>query len=111
MDAFKTALKLMPVARALIALAQTDAPSYRAASEQARCANCAHFDGSACRRFEFAADVDYICDDYDGRNPMQELRALVEKYGARNSRVDQGTIQAAHDLMVRLGAMCGNKDA
>lgn len=100
----------MPVARALIALAQTDAPNYRPAGEQTRCASCAHFDGSACRRFDFAADVDYICDDYDGRNPMQELKAFVEKYGARNSRVDQAAIQDAHDLMVRLGAMCGGKD-
>lgn len=111
MDTLKTALKLMPVARALIALAQTDAPSYRPASEQARCANCAHFDGSACRRFDFAAGADYICDDYDGRNPMQELKAFVEKYGARNSRVDQAAIQDAHDLMVRLGAMCGGLES
>lgn len=110
MDTLKTALKLMPVARALIALAQTDAPNYRPAGEQTRCASCAHFDGSACSRFDFAADVDYICDDYDGRNPMQELKAFVEKYGARNSRVDQAAIQDAHDLMVRLGAMCGGKD-
>lgn len=39
-------------------------------------------------------------------DPLQELKAFIEKYGARNSRLDQATIQDAHDLMVRLGAMC-----
>ena len=34
------------------------------------------------------------------------LKAMVEQYGARNSRVDMADIQAAHDLTVRLGATC-----
>ena len=46
----------------------------------------------------------------DREQALAELKAFVEKYGARNSRVDQAAIQDAHDLMVRLGAMCGSKD-
>lgn len=75
MDTLKTALKLMPVARALIALDTAE-------SERSQ----------------------------DREQALAELKAFVEKYGARNSRVDQAAIQDAHDLMVRLGAMCGGKD-
>lgn len=65
-----TALKLMPTARAVVALSEAESDRERA---------------------------------------LLELKALVEKYGARNSRADQSVIQDAHDLMVKLGAMCGNE--
>lgn len=100
---------LLPVARALATLAQTDVPNYRPASTQARCANCANFDGAACNLYDFAADYDYICDRYAARAPAQELRALVEKLGARNSRMDASRIQQVHDLCVQLGAECPDK--
>lgn len=63
-----TALKLMPTARAVVALSEAES---------------------------------------DREQALLELKALVEKYGARNSRADQSVIQDAHDLMVKLGAMCG----
>jgi hypothetical protein len=36
---------------------------------------------------------------------------IVDKIGARNSEADLARIQAAHDHMVELGAMCGSGDA
>lgn len=103
-------MDLIKIAGILAAKAQTDAPNYRAASTQARCATCVHFDGQTCDLFNFQADQDYICDRHEARNPMQEMRALIEQAGARHSRGDNSMLQLIHDNAVKLGAMCdGNK--
>jgi 2'-5' RNA ligase len=39
-----------------------------------------------------------------------EQKALVEQYGARNSRPDSQMLQQVHDLTVRLGAVCKKDD-
>lgn len=41
----------------------------------------------------------------------KSLAAVTEKVGARNSKADAETLQAAHDSLVSLGATCGAKHA
>lgn len=104
---YQQALKLYPIAKAYVARAQSDAPDYRPASDVNRCANCAHFDGQECSEFDFTADPDYICNDFAAQEPeIGELRALLERAGARHNSGDNRMLQDIHDLAVRLGAMC-----
>lgn len=63
-------IQLLPVARALILMAQLDAPNYRPASSLNRCASCRHFvRGALCDLYDFNADPDYICSSWQARNP------------------------------------------
>jgi hypothetical protein len=98
----------------LILKAQTVSPGYRVASDPfEKCALCRYYARSPegeCEKYDFAADPDYVCDSYEGREPdIGELRAFVERYGARNSRDDLGLLQQVHDLTVSLGATCDSR--
>lgn len=103
----KAALRLLSIARQR--RAQTDAPSYQAFTDpQANCGLCAHFVRSTeCELYSFAADPDYVCNSFEERQPdVGQLKAMIEKLGARNSHRDMADIQSAHDLTCRLGARC-----
>lgn len=89
--------------------AQTDVPQYRAHTDpQANCGLCEHFVRSAeCDLYGFAADADYVCNSFSERQPdVGQIKAMVEKLGARNSRRDMTMLQQVHDLTSRLGARC-----
>jgi hypothetical protein len=71
--------------------AQSDAPNYQAADTPQRCANCRFFLGDPgrdwCERFDFTADQDYHCDDWEAQRPDEipgyvankaDLAALTE---------------------------------
>lgn len=62
--------------------AQSDAPNYLPASTPERCKTCTHFRGDPgedyCTRFEFTADQDYVCDDWEADNP-DEIPGYVDK--------------------------------
>lgn len=103
------AIQLIPICRALIALARTDAPNYKPSPRFEKCSSCVHFvRATLCERFDFPADPDYVCDDWEAREPdIGEVRAaLVEQFGARNSRIDLKTLQGIHDMTIELGAKC-----
>lgn len=89
--------------------AQTDAPAYRQSSNpQSNCGLCTFFVRSTeCELFNFAADSEYVCNSFEERQPnVGQLQALLEKAGARNSRMDLTMLQHVHDLTHRLGANC-----
>lgn len=46
-------------------------------------------------------------DDVSVAEAEQALEVAIAEIGARNSKADLSTIQAAHDAMVKLGAACG----
>lgn len=101
--------QLVIIAKAYTERAQTDAPNYKAHSNpRMNCGLCQHFVRSVeCDLYSFAADADYVCDSFAEREPdVGQLKGLVEKMGARNSRIDLADIQKTHDLTCRLGAKC-----
>lgn len=103
----KQAIRLLNLAKTR--RAQTDVPQYRAHTDpQENCGLCAHFMRSMeCDLYSFAADADYVCNSFSERQPdVGQLKAMVEKMGARNSRRDMADIQQVHDLTSRLGARC-----
>ena len=66
---------------------QADAPNYRPTHWARRCENCTFFGGQdgiddTCRRFDFVADLDYVCDDWSAQNPDEipgfEGKSLAE---------------------------------
>lgn len=108
MNTFARAARLLPICQAILKM-QTDAPDYQQAGAQMeKCSLCAHFVRSAeCDKHGFPADPEYVCGDFTRRQPDQgELKALVERYGARNSQSDLEILQEIHDHTIKLGALC-----
>jgi 2'-5' RNA ligase len=64
--------------------AQSDAPNYAPASTPQRCKNCKFFLGDPgrdwCERFDFTADQDYHCDDWEAQRP-DEIPGYVANKG------------------------------
>lgn len=109
----KKAYQLLSMVKVLhqrpILRAQTDAPAYKAASDpQANCGLCTHFvRATECNLYSFAADPDYVCNSFEERWPdIGQIKAFLEKAGARNSQMDLTMLQQVHDLTHRLGARC-----
>jgi hypothetical protein len=73
-----------PTQRLDITKAQSDAPNYQAADTPQRCANCRFFLGDPgrdwCERFDFTADQDYHCDDWEAQRP-DEIPGYVANKG------------------------------
>jgi len=66
---------------------QADAPNYHPTHWARRCENCTFFGGQdgiddRCTRFDFVADLDYVCDDWSAQNPDEipgfEGKSLAE---------------------------------
>jgi hypothetical protein len=77
--------EVIPVFKAdLTTRAQSDAPNYQAASTPQRCANCHFFLGDPgrdwCDLFDFTADPDYHCDDWEAQRP-DEIPGYVANKG------------------------------
>jgi 2'-5' RNA ligase len=82
-EAVEKALKRVNKASITIK-AQSDAPNYAPASTPQRCANCRFFLGDPgrdwCERFDFTADQDYHCDDWEAQRP-DEIPGYVANKG------------------------------
>jgi 2'-5' RNA ligase len=93
--------EVTPVFKAdLTTKAQSDAPNYQPASTPQRCANCLFFLGDPgrdwCEKFDFTADPDYHCDDWEAGRPDEipgyvankaDLAALTEGVLALRGKV------------------------
>jgi hypothetical protein len=67
----------------LITKAQSDAPNYQAADTPQRCANCRFLGDPGrdwCDLFDFTADPDYHCDDWEAQRP-DEIPGYVANKG------------------------------
>jgi 2'-5' RNA ligase len=82
---------------------QLDAPNYKAASTPQRCANCKFFRGDPgedyCTLFDFTADQDYVCDDWEAQRP-DEIPGYIE--GKSLAALTEGI------LILRGGRTSGN---
>jgi 2'-5' RNA ligase len=76
------------VLKETVTKAQSDAPNYAPASTPQRCANCRFFLGDPgrdyCERFDFTADQDYHCDDWEAQRPAR--RPQGEAWGIGQGR-------------------------
>jgi 2'-5' RNA ligase len=87
-----------------VSKAQSDAPNYAPASTPQRCANCRFFLGDPgrdwCERFDFTANPDYHCDDWEAQRP-DEIPGYV---------ANKGDLAALTEgiLTLRGGATSGN---
>jgi 2'-5' RNA ligase len=84
--------------------AQSDAPNYKPASTPQRCKNCKFFRSDPgedyCTLFDFTADQDYICDDWEAQRPDEIPGYVANK--ADLAALTKGI------LILRGGATSGN---
>lgn len=87
--------QVLSLKAALTTKAQTDAPNYAPASTPQRCELCAFFRGDEgedyCTRFEFTADPDYVCDDWQTGTP-DEIPGYVANKGDL-ARLTEGVLR------------------
>jgi 2'-5' RNA ligase len=92
------------VLKETVTKAQSDAPNYAPASNPQRCANCRFFLGDPgrdwCELFDFTADQDYHCDDWEAQRP-NEIPGYVASKG-NLAALTEGI------LILRGGATSGN---
>ena len=94
--------------------AQADAPNYAPASTPQRCANCKFFLGDPgqdwCDLFDFIADRDFVCDDWEAQIP-NEIPGYVASKGAltekdwENSTLSQRSGRDAVNNAIKAGTL------
>lgn len=93
--------------------AQSDAPNYKAASTPQRCKSCRFLLGDPgrdwCELFDFVADQDYVCDDWETQRP-DEIPGYVANKGLifrdwENSTLSQRSGRDAVNNAIKAGTL------